>query len=143
MHARTPLSTYILTDGCFCSWPSQNRAVTHKTTCVQISIIALAGLVCTYQKLRAFIYATVSISWLGRLGANMFMDRVNELVNLLRQQRCGTSAAFQSSMIFTPLLLPAMHVEHAWTMQTQGDHPANDPLRQSHLNGAQVFVMRS
>lgn len=105
---------------------------------MQIALIALAGHICTHPKLRNFINATVSLSWLGRPGANMFMDRINELINLLRQQRCGTTTAFQNSMMFTPLLMSSLHVEHAWTTAMNGDHPANDPLRQSHLNAAQA-----
>ena len=61
------------------------RSVSHKPVCAQISLIALLSFCCALPALQNVLLATVSLSLLGRLGGNMYIDRVLEYINKVQQ----------------------------------------------------------
>jgi hypothetical protein len=116
-----------------------HRSTTHKINCVQIALIALASTLCTHPLLSDVVKATTSGSFTGKIGSLAYMDRLNEYINLLQEQRNGKFAAFETALHYSHHLIAMMHVEQMWTCASAGDSPLHDPMRQSILNAAEVI----
>lgn len=120
------------------------RSVCHKTNCTQIALVAMLGFCCTLPSLQAVLYATVSLSLLGRKGSNMYCDRLLELINKLQQgaKRSSSAAAFQRAMDLTTLLRVMLHVRHAFQSAEQGAAETDDPVTPTMLVQARLLQDR-
>jgi hypothetical protein len=117
------------------------RSVCHKTNCTQIALIALLGFCCALPALQTVLLVTVSLSLLGRKGANMYCDRLLELINKLQQgaKRSSSAASFQRAIDLTPLLRVLLHVRHAFQTAEQGAAETDDPVTPSMLVQARLL----
>ena len=95
----------------------------------RISLYTLLGMHCAHPKLRLLLRATISVSLLGREGANMFADRLVEFVNFLQKRRNTGHAAFEAALQFTPHLRALMHAHAAYEAAVLGAPHAEDPIR--------------
>ena len=57
----------------------------HKPVAAQIALIAILNFTCVLPSLQLVLAATFSISLLGRLSSNMYIDRFLETVNKIQQ----------------------------------------------------------
>lgn len=117
------------------------RSVCHKPVCAQISLIALLGFCCALPALQKVLLATVSLSLLGRLGSNMYTDRILEYINMLQQgsKRSANAASFGRSLDLTTLLRPMMHVRHAFQASETGAAQSDDPVTENMLRMARLL----
>ena len=117
------------------------RSVCHKPVAAQVALIAILGFECCLPALRAVLFATTSLSLLGRSGANMYIDRVLEYVNNIQQGSKGNSSAasFGKALDMTTLLRPMMHVRHAFQATEAGSADGDDPITQSMLIQARLL----
>ena len=117
------------------------RSVCHKPVCAQISLIALLGFCCALPALQNVLLATVSLSLLGRLGSNMYTDRVLEYINMLQQgsKRSANAASFGRAIDLTSLLRVLMHVRHAFQAAETGCAPSDDPVTENMLRMARLL----
>jgi hypothetical protein len=117
------------------------RATCHKPVCVQICLIALLGFCCALPALQAVLAATVSLSLLGRTGANMYVDRLVEAINNIQQgtKRSSNAASFGRAMDMTTLLRPLLHVRHAFADSEHNVADIDDALTTSELVQARVL----
>ena len=113
-----------------------NRATTHKINCVLISLLALWSTTATHPNVAEMVKATTSGSFTGNPGSLMYMDRLQESLNNVQDQRDGKFAAFERGLHYTADLQAMMHADQAWQTATKGDSPLHDPVTQSLLNGA-------
>jgi hypothetical protein len=117
------------------------RSVCHKPICAQISLIALLGFCCTLPAIQNVLLATVSLSLLGRLGSNMYTDRLLEYVNKIQQgsKRSASAASFSKALDFTTLLRAQMHVRHAFQAAETGSAESDDPVTENMLRMARML----
>ena len=122
------------------------RARTHLTNpyltlYVQISLIALLGFCCALPALQNVLLATVSLSLLGRMGSNMFTDRMLEYVNQIQQgaKRSASASSFGRALDFTTLLRAMIHARHAFQASETGVPPSEDPLSENTLRMARLL----
>jgi hypothetical protein len=117
------------------------RSVCHKPVCAQISLIALLGFCCALPALQNVLLATVSLSLLGRIGSNMFTDRMLEYVNHIQQgaKRSASASSFGRALDFTTLLRAIIHVRHAFQAVETGAGPADDPVSENMLRMARLL----
>ena len=117
------------------------RSVCHKPVCAQISLIALLGFCCALPALQNVLLATCSLSLLGRLGSNMFTDRVLEYVNQIQQggKRSASASSFGRALDFTSLLRAIMHVRHNFQAAETGATPTDDPVTENMLRMARLL----
>ena len=113
----------------------------HKPVCAQVVLIALLGFCCTLPALQTVLLATVSLSLLGRRGANMYLDRLLETINNIQQgaKRSSNAAAFSRAMDMTTLLRSILHVRHAFEATEGGATSTDDPLTPSMLTQARLL----
>ena len=64
---------------------------------MDILLVGLLGFYCALPALQTVLLATVSISLLGRRGANMFPDRLLEYINNLQQRKLWAHSIWQLS----------------------------------------------
>lgn len=105
------------------------RVWAFKPNCTMTSLLALISYFCTHVKISAVVHAYSSVSLLGRIG--MAMDRLLEYFNLLQQRRMNAFAGFDNAMHSTDIILPMLHVDHAYTAAMKGAAPGEHPLTQS------------
>ena len=117
------------------------RSVAHKPVCVQILLIGLLGYCCAHPELQAMLHATVSLSLLGRLGSNMYLDRLLEYINKIQQgaQRSANAASFGRALDLTSLLRCILHVRHAFQATELGGAESDDPVTPSMLTQARLL----
>lgn len=91
--------------------------------------------------LQLIMQTVVSLSLLGRPSANMFLDRMLELINNLQQRTKRTSsvAGFGRAMDMTTLIRPMLHVRHAFRAAETGSTVTDDPVTQSMLVQARLL----
>ena len=87
------------------------------------------------------LHATVSLSLLGRIGSNMYMDRLLEYINKIQQgsQRSANAASFGRALDLTSLLRAMMHVRHTFQATELGGAESDDPITPSMLSQARVL----
>ena len=117
------------------------RSVCHKPICAQISLIGLLGFCCALPALQNVLLATVSLSLLGRLGSNMYTDRVLEYINKVQQgsKRSANAASFGRAIDLTTLLRALIHVRHAFQASETGAAEADDPVTENMLRLARLL----
>jgi hypothetical protein len=117
------------------------RSVSHKPVCAQISLIALLSFCCALPALQNVLLATVSLSLLGRLGGNMYIDRVLEYINKVQQgtKRSAHAASFGRALDMTTLLRAMMHVRHAFQAAETGKVESDDGISRSMLVMARLL----
>ena len=117
------------------------RSVCHKPICTQVSLIALLGFCCALPALQTVLLATVSLSLLGRLGSNMYVDRVLEYINKIQQgsKRSAHAASFGRALDLTTLLRAMMHVRHAFQEVETGSAESDDAMKPSALVMARLL----
>ena len=86
----------------------------------------------------AYVQSTGFFNWAGKDGASMHADRGMEMFNHVQGDRGGTFASFDSAFEFTPFMKALMHVVQAMDVAENGESESSDPLRQQHINAAQV-----
>ena len=117
------------------------RSVCHKPVCAQVSLIALLGFCCTLPAIQSVLLATVSLSLLGRVGSNMYTDRILEYVNKIQQgsKRSASAASFGKALDFTTLLRAQMHVRHTFQAAETGAAESDDPVTENMLRMARML----
>ena len=117
------------------------RSVSHKPVCAQISLIALLSFCCALPALQNVLLATVSLSLLGRLGGNMYIDRVLEYINKVQQgtKRSAHAASFGRALDMTTLLRAILHVRHAFQAVETGRVESDDGISRSMLIMARLL----
>lgn len=117
------------------------RSVCHKPVCAQVSLIALLGFCCTLPSLQGALLATVSLSLLGRMGSNMYIDRVMEYINKIQQgsKRSAHAASFGHALDMTTLLRAQIHVRHAFQAVETGSVESDDGIKASMLIMARLL----
>ena len=117
------------------------RSVAHKPVCVQILLIGLLGYCCAHPELQTMLHATVSLSLLGRIGSNMYMDRLLEYINKIQQgsQRSANAASFGRALDLTSLLRAMLHVRHTFQATELGGADSDDPITPSMLVQARLL----
>ena len=113
----------------------------HKPVCAQVILIGLLGFCCALPSLQVVLLCTVSLSLLGRLGSNMYVDRLLESINKLQQgsKRSSNAAAFQRAIDMTTLLRSILHVRHAFEATEGGATSTDDPITPSMLTQARIL----
>ena len=108
---------------------------------LQIALIALFGFTCTLPALQKVLYAVSSLSMLGRLSSNIYMDRYLEFVNKIQQgcKRSASSASFGRALDMTTLLPALLHVRHAFKATESGAAASDDPITDSMLVQARLL----
>jgi hypothetical protein len=117
------------------------RSACHKPVCAQISLIALLSFCCTLPAIQDVLLATVSLSLLGRVGSNMYTDRLLEYVNKIQQgsKKSASAASFGKALDFTTLLRAQMHVRHAFQAAETGSADSDDPVTENMLRMARML----
>ena len=117
------------------------RSVSHKPVCAQISLIALLSFCCALPALQNVLLVTVSLSLLGRLGGNMYIDRVLEYINKVQQgtKRSAHAASFGRALDMTTLLRAMLHVRHAFQAAETGKVESDDGISPSMLIMARLL----
>jgi hypothetical protein len=116
------------------------RAV-HKPVCTQVLLIGLLGMCCALPALQLILLSVTSLSLLGRLSANMYLDRMLELINSLQQgsKRSASKAGFGRAMDMTSLLRVLLHVKHAFHSHETGETDSGNPITPSMLVQARLL----
>lgn len=117
------------------------RSVAHKPVCVQILLIGLLGFECTHPEISRVLQACVSMSLLGRCGANIYVDRLLEYINQIQQgsKRSAHAASFGRALDLTTLLRAMIHVRHAFQdAERNGSAGHDSPITQSMLIQARL-----
>ena len=81
----------------------QHRCV-HKTQSQKIILIALISYYCVDPSLRSWKDMTASMSLLGRIGCNMFWDRLVEYINNRQKERNHSYMSFDSAIHYIYVL---------------------------------------
>ena len=117
------------------------RSVSHKPVCAQVSLIALLGFCCALPSLQTILMVTVSVSLLGRCGANMYVDRLLEYINKIQQgsKRSAHAASFGRAIDMTTLLRSIMHVRHAFQAAETGATESDDGMKTNQLIMARLL----
>lgn len=105
------------------------RAWAFKPNCTFTSLLALVSYFCTHDKISAVVHAFSSVSLLGRMG--MAIDRLLEYFNLLQQKRMNAFAGFDTGLHSTELILPMLHVDHAYMSAMTGIPPGEHAVTNS------------
>lgn len=100
-------------------------------------LIALLSVEATHPKVAEAVKLSAFANIGGKDGCYMFKDRILEHIHRLQDERRGKFAAFESALEYAPELIGMMHVAYALEMAENGESELHDPLRQSHLNGAE------
>jgi hypothetical protein len=116
------------------------RSLGHKPVCVQILLIGLLGFCCALPALQKVLLATTSLSLLGRLGANIYVDRLLEYINKIQQgtKRSSNAASFAHALDLTTLLGVILHVRHAFQNAELGQSESDSTVTPSMLRQARV-----
>ena len=116
------------------------RSLAHKPVCVQILLIGLLGFCCALPALQAVLLATTSLSLLGRLGSNIYCDRLLEYINKIQQgtKRSSNAASFARAMDLTSLLRVMLHVRHAFQNAEKGASESDNVVSLSTLRQARI-----
>ena len=117
------------------------RALAHKPVCVQILLIGLLGFTCALPSLQSVLLATTSLSLFGRLGSNIYSDRLLEYINKIQQgtKRSSNAASFARAVDLTQLLRIMLHVRHAYENAEKGGSESDAPITLSQLRQARVI----
>jgi hypothetical protein len=117
------------------------RSVSHKPVCTQVALIALLGFCCALPALQTVLLVTVSLSMLGRMDSNMYVDRVLEYINKIQQgaKRSAHAASFGRALDLTTLLKVIMHVRHAFQAAETGETESDDGFKASWLIMARLL----
>jgi hypothetical protein len=117
------------------------RSSCHKPVAAQIALIAILGFTCVLPSLQQVLFATVSLSLLGRKGSNMYCDRLLEYINNIQQGGMGNASAgaFSHAIDTTTLLRAMLHVRHAFQAAEQGAGAADDPITDRMLVQARML----
>jgi hypothetical protein len=113
----------------------------HKPICAQVVLIAMLGFCCTLPALQAVLLSVTSLSLLGHLSSNMYLDRMLELINKLQQgaKRSCNAQAFGRAIDMTSLLRTILHVRHAFQAHEHGAAETDDPITPSMLIQARLL----
>ena len=117
------------------------RSVAHKPVCTQVALIALLGFCCALPSLQTVLMVTVSLSMLGRMDSNMFVDRIMEYINKIQQgsKRSAHAASFGRALDLTTLLRAMIHVRHAFQAVETGEVESDDGVKESWLIMARML----
>ena len=104
-------------------------------------IPTLKRFTCALPSLQTVLLATTSLSLLGRLGSNIYSDRLLEYINKIQQgtKRSSNAASFARAVDLKQLLRIMLHVRHAYENAEKGGSESDAPITLSQLRQARII----